>query len=274
MAGLLKKHRIVFLGAGNMAEAIVRGLLRGKAVAPAQVTVTDVRPERLAHFRKRYRVRAEADNHAAVAKASVVVLAVKPQDLRELLRGLRGAVPGGAVVLSIAAGVRTAGIEKLLGRGARVVRAMPNTPALVGAGIAGICKGKKATERDMQVAEAILGTAGLTVRVKESDMDAVTALSGSGPAYVFFIVEAMLEAARHLRVKPETAKTLIHRTIDGAVKLLVETGEEAETLRARVTSKGGTTAAAIEQLAAGGVSDAVVKAIKAAHRRSRELSRN
>jgi pyrroline-5-carboxylate reductase len=173
---------------------------------------------------------------------------------------------------SIAAGIRTARIEKALGRGVRVVRAMPNTPALVGAGVTGLCKGRRATESDMAVAEALVGAVGLSVRVREEDMDAVTALSGSGPAYVFFMVEAMLEAARKLRMDGDTARTLIQETFRGAAHLLAETGEHPAVLRERVTSKGGTTAAALEQLRKRKMDQALIHAVHAAHRRSKELS--
>ncbi len=153
-----------------------------------------------------------------------------------------------------------------------MVRAMPNTPALVGAGVTGLCKGRRATESDMAVAEALVGAVGLSVRVREEDMDAVTALSGSGPAYVFFMVEAMLEAARKLRMDGDTARTLIQETFRGAAHLLAETGEHPAVLRERVTSKGGTTAAALEQLRKRKMDQALIHAVHAAHRRSKELS--
>ncbi|OQA29308.1 MAG: Pyrroline-5-carboxylate reductase [Verrucomicrobia bacterium ADurb.Bin345] len=272
MAKSMKKTRIVFLGAGNMAEALVRGVLRGRIVKPAEVVVTDVRSERLRHFRKKYKVCGEQDNRNAVRRANVVVLSVKPQQFGELLAEICTALPKRTLVLSIAAGIRTVRIEKALGKGTRVVRAMPNTPALVGAGIAGLCRGRWATDADMACAETILGAVGMTVRVREADMDAVTALSGSGPAYVFYFVEAMLEAARKLRMDAGTARKLIQETFRGAAHLLAETGEHPAVLRERVTSKGGTTAAALDRLRAHKVGDGIKAAVLAAHRRSKELS--
>jgi pyrroline-5-carboxylate reductase len=272
MAKSLRGLKIVFLGAGNMAEALVRGVVGGGTVPSGQIIVTDVRAERLKYFRRKYKTAGERSNAGAVRQADVVVLAVKPQQFGELLSEIAPALPKRTLVLSIAAGIRTARIEKALGRSARVVRAMPNTPALVGAGVTGLCKGRRATESDMAVAEALMGAVGLTVRVREADMDAVTALSGSGPAYVFFMVEAMLEAARKLGMDGDTARALIQETFRGAAHLLAETDEHPAVLRERVTSKGGTTAAALEQLRKHKMDQALIHAVHAAHRRSKELS--
>jgi len=176
---------VAFLGAGNMAEALVRGLLAGPVCDSGQLVVTDVRPERLAYFQSTFGVSGTADNNVAVAQADVVFLAVKPQQLREVAEGLTGHLKADALVLSIAAGVRTATLEQWLGPDVRVVRAMPNTPALVGAGITAICGGRRATAADLALAETLLRAVGAVLQVNEPDMDAVTAVSGSGPAYVF-----------------------------------------------------------------------------------------
>ncbi|MBN1270168.1 MAG: pyrroline-5-carboxylate reductase [Kiritimatiellae bacterium] len=274
MAGKLK-GKLVFLGAGNMAEALVHGIVKGKVCLPADITVTDLRRERLEHFEKTFGVRADSDSAGAAREADLLVLAVKPQSLREVLGEIKGSLDRKRTcVLSIAAGITARVIESELGEGARVVRSMPNTPALVGAGVAAICGGQWAKEEDLLAAEALLGAAGLVVRVAEKDMDAVTAVSGSGPAYVFFLIEAMLEGAKRLGLEETTARSLVLATVAGAARMCSETGEDPAVLRERVTSRGGTTAAALEVLRAKGVFEAWVEAIAAAHARSRELSQS
>lgn len=266
------KMNITFLGAGNMAEALVRGVLGGGVCDASCVTVTDVRAERLAFFRDVLKVHATESNRDAAAKADVLVLAVKPQSLADVLKELDGVLSKKTLVLSIAAGITTRWIEDRVAEGTCVVRAMPNTPALVGRGISAICGGRWAAEGNLGTAERILGSVGKVVRVAEKDMDAVTAVSGSGPAYVFFLIEAMMKAAADLGLSDAVARELVNATVEGSARLIMETGVDAAELRARVTSKGGTTAAALGVLAAGGVSEKWVEAIKAAHRRAKELS--
>jgi pyrroline-5-carboxylate reductase len=268
----LGNKRVAFLGAGNMAEALVKGLLRSRVAKPAQLEITDIRPERLAYFKKQFGVAGRSDNAAAVSRADIAVLAVKPQQLTELLQEIRSHIRSRTRVISIAAGFRTARIESLLPHGTAVVRAMPNTPALVGAGVSAICAGTHARAGDLALAECILGAVGRVVRVKEADMDAVTALSGSGPAYVFYFVEALLRAAKAMKFSAANARMLVEDTFRGAAQLLSETGEEPGVLRERVTSKGGTTAAALAVLEAAGVGNAIERAVLAAQQRSKELS--
>ena len=181
--------KIVFIGAGNMAEALVKGLTGGKTVD--RITVTDTRPERLEYFRNTFGVSGETSNVKAVDNAGTIFLAVKPQVMSDVLAELKGQIPAQAVVISIAAGIRASTIESGLGGQPRVVRVMPNTPALVGAGASAICPGRFATEDDLKRAERMLSAVGTVARVKEEMMDAVTALSGSGPAYVFYLMESM-----------------------------------------------------------------------------------
>ncbi len=266
-------ERIVFIGAGNMAEALARGLLGARAAKPQDLFVTDVAPARLAHFRERYGIAGGTDNAAAARTAAALVLAVKPQTMAEVCRGLAGALERDPLVVSIAAGVPTARIEEWLGGAPRVVRAMPNTPALVGAGVAALAPGRRATPEDLARAERLLGAVGAVVRVEEAAMDAVTAVSGSGPAYVFYLAEAMRSAAERLGLTPEVARTLVERTIAGAGRLLSESGAAPEELRRRVTSKGGTTEAAVGVLDARGVRAAIEEAVAAAAARSREMAR-
>ena len=264
---------VAFLGAGNMAEALVKGVLNAGLFVPSQIRVTDVSAARLALFADTYRVGASSDNRGAVAGADVVVLAVKPQVLPELLKEVRDSIPAGALVISIAAGIPLSAIEQGLKPGSRVVRVMPNTPALVGAGAAAFCLGHQASESDAVLVTSLFQAVGLVVRLEESMMDAVTAVSGSGPAYVFYLAEIMLRAARDLGLPDTAARSLVAQTLLGAARMLTETGVAPDELRRRVTSKGGTTAAAIEVLDAGQVRETWEKALHAACRRSKELAR-
>lgn len=262
---------VVFIGAGNMAEALVKGILGGGLCPRNAIGVTDVRPERREYFEKHFGVRALTANREAVRRADVVVLAVKPQAMAEVLGELRGAIPKTALVMTIAAGIPTTSLEDGLGEGTRVVRVMPNTPSLVQAGASALCGGRWATEPDLATAGALMASVGLVARVKEADMDAVTAVSGSGPAYVFFLAEVLLHAAEKMQLDAGTARDLTVATIEGAARLMKETGLPPAELRARVTSKGGTTEAALNVLREKGVFESFVEAVLAARRRAAEL---
>lgn len=265
-------ERIAFIGAGNMAEALVRGLIDSGRATPSLLTAADPSEERRALFLERYQVRSTGDNRSAVREADVVVLAVKPQAMNGVLDHLREAAHGEPLWISIAAGIPTGRIEARLGAAARVVRAMPNTPALVGAGVTAICPGAQAGADDLARAEQLLTAVGRVVRVPESCMNAVTALSGSGPAYVFHIAEAWLNAAREMGLPRETARILVEETLAGAARLLVESGAAPEELRRQVTSPGGTTEAALRVLETHATGAAFAAAISAAARRAQELS--
>lgn len=268
----LKNKTIAFIGAGNMGEALIRGLLAAKTMTPQQIIATDIRPERLEFFQKNFGIRVASENTSAVRDADIILLAVKPQQMSDVLAGFRSAMTTGKLVVTIAAGVRTSRIERELGTGVRVVRVMPNTPALVGAGAAALCKGAHATDDDIAVAETILGAVGITVRTEEKFLDAVTALSGSGPAYIFLVAEAMIKAGVETGLPEEVAKKLAIQTVYGASKLLVDSGEPPEALRRKVTSPGGTTEAALKVMSERKLIEIFVDAIKAAERRGRELS--
>ncbi len=264
---------LVFLGAGNMAEALVSGLLACNRWPRKQVVVTDLLPERRHLLTEKFGVQAEVDNATAVAGASVVVLAVKPQMLAGVFAAIRHALPADALVVSIAAGITTAKIENALGGKVRVVRAMPNTPALVGYGVAAICGGLNARPADLDTAQDLLSATGEVVRVEEAAMDAVTAVSGSGPAYVFYLMEAMLEAARQMGLDGSVARKLVYSTVKGSAELILRHGLPPEELRARVTSKGGTTAAAMAVKDKREVKAAIIEAMLAARDRAAELAR-
>lgn len=263
---------IAFMGAGNMAEALIRGLLNTGTVSADRLWATDVRAERLQYLASTYSIQTTTSNEQAAQRADIVVLAVKPQQMSIVLDGLRKALTADKLIVSIAAGIGTARIERELGGAPRVMRVMPNTPALVGAGAAGLCRGAHAREEDIATTEAILSAVGITVRVEELLMDAVTALSGSGPAYVFHVAEAMIEAGRQNGLSVEVATRLTIQTIVGAGKLLAESGESPSELRKKVTSPGGTTEAALKVMTSHRLMETFAEAIRAATERGRQLS--
>jgi pyrroline-5-carboxylate reductase len=270
----LNAKTITFIGAGNMAEALIRGLLAAKTVEPRQIWATDVREDHLKSIQATYGISVTTNNCEAVKAADVLILAVKPQQMSAVLRGIKSAMTADKLVISIAAGIPTSRIEGELEGPSRVIRVMPNTPALVGEGAAALCRGRYATEFDAQLAAEILGAVGIAVRVDETMMDAVTALSGSGPAYVFHVAEAMIEAGKQCGLTEEVAVRLAVQTIKGAGKLLAESSETAGELRRKVTSPGGTTEAALKVMAEHDLMGVFQAAIKAATARGRELSQS
>lgn len=268
----LKDKTIAIIGAGNMGEALVRGLLVSKAIEPHQLIAADVRAHRLEQFSAQFGISVVDDNAAAVERADIVLLAVKPQQMAEVLRSVRPWMSRDKLVISIAAGIPTARIELELGDTTRVVRVMPNTPAQIGEGAAALSKGRHATDEDLAAATAILGAVGTTASTDEIHLDAVTALSGTGPAYVFLVAEAMIKAGIEVGLSEELARKLTLQTIIGAAKLLLQSGEEPAELRRKVTSPNGTTEAAMKVMTEGRLVDVFVEAVKAAASRSRELS--
>jgi pyrroline-5-carboxylate reductase len=268
----LQNKTIAFIGAGNMAEALIRGLLGGKTVTPEQVVAMDVSAERREYIAKTFGIAAGADNAAAAKVADIIILAVKPQQMKAVLTELKPEISELKLLISIAAGVTTQRMEEALGGQPRVVRVMPNTPALIGAGAAGMARGRFASEEDLAASETILSAVGICVRVEESLLDAVTALSGSGPAYVFYVAEAMIEAAVAAGLDRELAKKLAVQTVWGAGTLMAATGEEPAVLREKVTSPGGTTEAALKVMGERKLAGIFAEAIQAATQRSKELS--
>ena len=260
---------LAFIGGGNMAGAIVGGLVRAGR-APASVTVVDPGEAQRDKLARELGVRTVAAADASLADAATVVWAVKPQ-LFTSAAGPCAPFVGAALHLSVMAGIRSDAIARATGS-ERIVRSMPNTPALIGQGIAGLYARAAVTPVDKATVEAVLAPTGRTLWVaREQDLDAVTALSGSGPAYVFYFVEAMMQAASEMGLPPEQGKALALATFAGATALASSSDEPPETLRERVTSKGGTTYAALTSLEASGVKAAVVAAIRAAESRAREL---
>lgn len=261
---------IGFIGAGNMAEAMIRGLLRGGDFAPQQISASGPRAERIGELRERYGIEGTTDNHVP-AKAQIVVLSVKPQILSRVLDEVAKSIRPDALVISIAAGVPVEAIQSRLAKGARVVRAMPNTPALVDAGATAIARGEHASESDLEDAKRIFDAVGITVILEESALDAVTGLSGSGPAYVFLILEALSDAGVKVGLSRRTAQLLAAQTLLGSAKLLLETNEHPGRLKDMVTSPGGTAITGLHTLEHGGIRTTLMNAVEAATRRSKEL---
>jgi len=261
---------ISFIGAGNMAEAMIRGLLRGNVFAPDEVIASGPREERMRELREKFGIRTTPHNREA-AKSRIVVLSVKPQILSKVLDEIAGAIDPEALVISIAAGVPVEAIQSRLASGMRVVRAMPNTPALVDAAATAIAGGEHARESDLDDARRIFDSIGITVVLDESLLDAVTGLSGSGPAYVFLILEALSDAGVKVGLSRRTSQLLAAQTVLGSAKLLLETNEHPGRLKDMVTSPGGTAITGLHTLEHGGVRTTLMNAVEAATRRSREL---
>lgn len=264
---------ITFIGGGNMSTSLVGGL-RARGVPAGDLCVTDVRGEQLERLQREFGVRTTTDNGEAVRDADLVVLAVKPQDMAAAAGSIAAEVAARRrIVVSIAAGIRLVDLARWLGPGVPVVRTMPNRPALIGAGITAACAGEHVTVAERAAVEQVLSTAGPLVWLgDESLMDAVTAVSGSGPAYFFLLIEALEDAGTALGLPRDTARRLAVHTALGAGRMAAEGPDDPATLREQVTSKGGTTAAALAVLEADGLRGTVAAAVAAAARRSAELA--
>jgi pyrroline-5-carboxylate reductase len=265
-------RRIAILGAGRIGESLIAGLLSSGWRTGEEIAATARRAERVAELRERFGVDATLSNRDAVAGAALVVISVKPQDIDGLLGEVGGLLLPGQTVLSVAAAIPTAQIESRLSPGVPVVRAMPNTPSTVHEGIAGLCAGAHAGDEHLDLAEDALAHLGSVVRVPEKAMDAITAVSGSGPAYFALLAEAMIEAGILLGLSREISTQLVVQTMLGTAKQLRDERMHPVELREMVTSPGGTTIAAIRELEMAGVRAAFLNAIQAAMVRSRELA--
>ena len=283
--GMLTDKKLGFIGAGNMGEALLKGLLKTGAAKPAQILASARRPERVQELVQAYGVRG-CSNAEVAREADVIVLCVKPQILDQVLRAISPDVSRDKLIISVAAGVPIVAIERRLhavtnapGSGPspakpappRVVRAMPNTPATVGAGATAIALSEHATEADLMTARTIFDSVGITVVLEESQLDAVTGLSGSGPAYIFLIIEALADAGVKVGLSRRASLQLAAQTVLGSAKLLIESGQHPGMLKDGVTSPGGTAIAGLHTLEAGGLRNVLMNAVEAATRRSREL---
>jgi pyrroline-5-carboxylate reductase len=267
----IKGRTVGFVGAGNMGEALIKGLVVANVVPAKSIYTADVRGDRLAELAKLFGIQAAADNSDLVSRCDVVILAVKPQIMEAVLREIAPAVTRQKLLISIAAGVSTAKIRAMLNRDARLIRVMPNTPALVLEGVTAIAKGQHLEPGDLDTAGEIFKAVGRVVVLDEDLMDAVTGLSGSGPAYVAIVIESLADGGVRMGLDRMTAMTLATQTVLGAAKLLLETGLHPGALKDMVSSPGGTSIAGVAALEEGGIRATFIKAVERATLRSREL---
>lgn len=275
---MLTRKNIAFLGAGNLAEALIKGLLASGSVAPGHIVASDRMSERLLHMAESYEVKVFNKNFEAARNADIIFLTVKPQDVSHVLAEIAPEIEQGKLLISAAAGITTASIigalkEAGLKHFIPVVRAMPNTPATIRKAATAICAGPGAGKSHLELAAALFSTVGTVAFIEdESLMDAVTGLSGSGPAYVFLFMEALIEGGVKLGLPRETAKTLAMQTVLGAAAYAMESPKELPELRRQVTSPGGTTMEGLKKLGEGGFCEIIEQAVEAAAKRSKELS--
>ncbi len=260
-----------FIGAGNMAGALIKGLLHSGTVKADRIVASDVSPDRLAHLQKTHGIRTTTDNHELVRECDVIVLAVKPQAIDKVLGQMARDIEARHLVVSVAAGVPVVAIEGKLPAGTRLVRSMPNTAAIVLAGATAISAGTHANNADLEIARHIFEAVGRVVVLDESLLDAVTGLSGSGPAYVMLMIEALADGGVKVGLHRDTALLLAAQTVFGSAKLLLETGEHPGRLKDQVTSPGGTAIAGLHTLEAGGLRRTLIDAVEAATKRAAGL---
>jgi pyrroline-5-carboxylate reductase len=261
------------IGAGNMAEAIARGVVNSGVLLPSSILAADPTPQRRELFTSQIGIHAIDDNVAVARQSQALLLSVKPQQMQTALAGMGEVMSVDTLVISIAAGISTSFIEKHLGQNKpwRVVRAMPNTPMLVGEGATGLCRGKHATNDDLITARRYFESASVVIDVTEDKINAVTAVSGSGPAYIYYLVEQMNAAGIELGLSPEESRVLAIQTAYGSAKMLETSSDSPQELRRKVTSPAGTTHAAISHMESHGMARIIVDALKAADQRGREL---
>lgn len=268
---MLKGKKIGIIGGGKMGSVLISGIISRKLIPAGHVIASDVVGERLDDLKKAYGIDVTDDNNKLVKSSDVVILAVKPQSMSEVLEGIKGSFNRNKLVISIAAGISTKFIEGYLKNGVRVIRVMPNTPALIGEGAAALAPGANATDKDLDFARQIFEAVGIAVFVKEELMDAVTGLSGSGPAYCFLIIEALADAGVNLGLSRDIALKLSAQTIMGAAKLCLTGNKHPAELKDMVTSPGGTTIAGLKALEEGKLRATLMTAVEAAALRSKEL---
>lgn len=271
---MLEQARFAFIGGGNMGEALIKGLLSGLDVQPQHIIATDVVPERRTYLQATYGIMAVADNKYAVQESTVVILAVKPQIMPAILEEIAPVVTSEILVISIAAGVTLQTLQRALGDSRRVVRVMPNTPALVLAGAAGISPGQAATTQDIALVERMFNAVGRAMVVSDEMMDVVTGLSGSGPAFIFALIEGLSDGGVLMGLARQTATLLAAQTVLGAAKMVLETGKHPGELKDMVTSPAGTTIAGMHALENGGLRGLMMEAVRRATERSAALGHN
>ncbi|MBI3091150.1 MAG: pyrroline-5-carboxylate reductase [Candidatus Tectomicrobia bacterium] len=267
----MRPRILAFLGGGNMGEAMLKGLLNARFAEPQQLLVADINRQRVEYLERTYGVRGAVNNREAVAEADVIILAVKPQNLPELLQDIREELDETKLVISIAAGVPLRTIEEIVKKELRLIRTMPNTPALVQEAATALARGTFASEPDLKLAEQIFASVGKTIVIEENLMDAVTGLSGSGPAYVFLLIEAMADSGVKMGLTRQASLLLSAQTVLGAARLLLETNEHPGRLKDMVCSPGGTAIVGLHTLEQGGLRTTIINAVEAATKRSIEL---
>ena len=271
---MLEHVRFAFIGGGNMGEALIKGLCSGLGINPKHIIATDVIPERRHYMQATYGITASGDNRQAVKESDVIVLAVKPQVMSDVLEDIAPVINGAKLVISIAAGITLQTLQRALGDSRRVVRVMPNTPALVLAGAAGISPGPAATQQDVALVERIFNAVGRAVVVSDEMMDVVTGLSGSGPAFIFALIEGLSDGGVLMGLARQTATLLAAQTVLGAAKMVLETGKHPGELKDMVTSPAGTTIAGMHALESGGLRGLMMEAVRRATERSEALGRD
>ena len=272
---MLTNKKLGFIGGGNMTEALLKGLLASSSVGPKDILVSDLLSDRLEYLNKEYKVKITDDSRKLVQKSDILILAVKPQIVGKVLESFSDIVDSHKIIISVAAGISINFIEDILNRKGKnkisVIRTMPNTPALVQEGATAICGGGHSSKLDIKIAHHIFKAIGQTVAIEETHMDAVTGLSGSGPAYIFMIIEALSDAGVKVGLSREVSNILTIQTILGSAKLARDGGKHPGELKDMVTSPGGTTISGLHMLEEGGVRTALMNAVERATQRSREL---
>ncbi len=264
--------RIGIVGAGKMGEALVLGLLNSKSTTVTKLKASDVRKQRRDYVKREYGVSCYLDNSELVNDSDVIILAIKPGDMKSVLEQIRDAITIKHLIISIAAGIRTDFISKILSVGVQIIRAMPNNPAMVGEGMTVLAPMENVSKENLQIANDVFSSIGKVVVLEEKHLDAVTGLSGSGPAYFFLIIEALAEAGVREGIPRDVAVLLAAQTCLGSAKMVIETGEKPGELIKRIATPGGTTVKGLEELEKGEVKSSFIKAVEKATQRSRELS--
>ncbi len=270
---LLFSKNITFIGSGNMGEALLGGLLKAKLTNPKNIVATDILEGRLKQIAEKWSVTVMTDNRQAIAGANIIVLCVKPQTVSAILREIKDDVREDQLIISILAGITTGTISKFIGKKNPVIRVMPNIPAVVDEGASGLCLGEFAQDIHRELAVAIFQAVGMVEIVEESQMDVITGLSGSGPAYVYMIIEALTDGGVMMGLARNVAARLATQMVLGSAKLVRETGVHPAILKDQVTTPGGTAIAAINELEAHGLRPMLIRAVEVATNKSRELSR-
>jgi pyrroline-5-carboxylate reductase len=268
---MFQNPKIAFLGAGNMAEALVAGIVKAKLSAPEFLLATDISPSRLELIKEHHHIQVGTQNLDAILWADIIILCLKPNVVYEVLAEIHSSLSEKQLIISVAAGVPIKGIQGKIGQAIPLVRAMPNTPAVIQEGVTALAGGEGLSLENLKIAQGLFESVGKVVVVDESLMDAVTGLSGSGPAYVFLAIEALIDGGVRVGLPRNIAHILAVQTVLGAAKMVRETGEHPALLKDRVTSPGGTTIAGLQRLEEGGLRATLIEAVEAATHRSSEI---